>query len=163
MGPHFFKCGKFCELRRFLLDASASMGPHFFKCGKFIDKRFFLRPFFASMGPHFFKCGKVARPLHVFPRQCGFNGAALFQVRKALIFPPDFLVHSMLQWGRTFSSAESSTTVTCVPSPMWLQWGRTFSSAERNLQRLRDAFKLTLQWGRTFSSAERVDITIEAA
>ena len=62
----------------------------------------------ASMGPHFFKCGKGK-----------YEVTAEFAEVK-------------LQWGRTFSSAESKPA---KPSQLWrnlLQWGRTFSSAERN-------------------------------
>ena len=37
----------------------------------------------ASMGPHFFKCGSVPRPRRAVKFILGFNGAALFQVRKS--------------------------------------------------------------------------------
>ena len=84
------------------------------------------------MGPHFFKCGKIRRLLYQGQAKEGFNGAALFQVRKvhcwvsllakilsgfngAALFQvrkganiADFrLILPLLQWGRTFSSAES--------------------------------------------------------
>ena len=36
----------------------------------------------ASMGPHFFKCGKKRAQARTRARLRGFNGAALFQVRK---------------------------------------------------------------------------------
>ena len=38
----------------------------------------------ASMGPHSFKCGKVHVCVRARKSMIGFNGAALFQVRKAL-------------------------------------------------------------------------------
>ena len=85
----------------------ASMGPHFFKCGKrpaaacTAAKKALLqwgRTFSsaesagacgcdlaeagASMGPHFFKCGKWQPSSPAAKIRCGFNGAALFQVRK---------------------------------------------------------------------------------
>ena len=108
MGPHFFKCGKTAisselwtswpsfngaalfQVRKVNYESStlgksapASMGPHFFKCGK---SPISPSPAFngvASMGPHFFKCGKRGRK-------------ALWQT-----------ANHQLQWGRTFSSAES--------------------------------------------------------
>ena len=70
----------------------------------------------------------------VFPSSAvdllNFNGAALFQVRKALIGESIPAPPAALQWGRTFSSAESlpESPSTCIEGP--LQWGRTFSSAE---------------------------------
>ena len=110
----------------------------------------------ASMGPHFFKCGK---PRSWRKRKA--NGAAL-------------------QWGRTFSSAESRHQAAFSPRRGLLQWGRTFSSAESPKKKgnmtvtiiasmgphffkcgkspskpLRPTIFLKLQWGRTFSSAER--------
>ena len=108
------------------------------------------------MGPHFFKCGKCPRPqpLHPRPRR--------------------------LQWGRTFSSAESRQSAVRQPlREKALQWGRTFSSAESPFSESNDISILSrfngaalfqvrkvfqadlpfsaqslLQWGRTFSSAE---------
>ena len=102
------------------------------------------------MGPHFFKCGKNAGN--------SFNGAALFQVRKEGLCRWRRPMASALQWGRTFSSAERSASISqsvyqgrrfngaalfqvrkeacwtrlCCRSK-WLQWGRTFSSAESSL------------------------------
>ena len=85
---------------------------------------------------------------------------------------------SILQWGRTFSSAEIPTAnlfnavdhetsmgphfFKCgniaaqvfLLSREQLQWGRTFSSAEMSGQPEPSPIKTLLQWGRTFSSAE---------
>ena len=62
--------------------------------------------------------------------QLGFNGAALFQVRKAEMSITRRRATVWLQWGRTLSSAESSSSLRIgVPSSS-LQWGRTLSSAE---------------------------------
>ena len=65
----------------------------------------------ASMGPHFFKCGKCCRPIIGAKNSIpGFNGAALFQVRKVdEHYGLLGRVIDMLQWGRTFSSAERSS------------------------------------------------------
>ena len=61
----------------------------------------------ASMGPHSFKCGKF-RAVKCGPTEKkGFNGAALFQVRKDHIQLADCqMIRFRLQWGRTLSSAE---------------------------------------------------------
>ena len=74
------------------------------------------------MGPHSFKCGKKLAD--------GFNGAALFQVRKVQTPSTATLRPDRLQWGRTLSSAESTTTTTTKRYLLQLQWGRTLSSAE---------------------------------
>ena len=106
------------------------MGPHFFKCGKPLAPGTTTEEWRASMGPHFFKCGKADDLYRASHRFCGFNGAALFQVRKEGIrwrAPRDDF---RLQWGRTFSSAESATEVITIQCGIELQWGRTFSSAE---------------------------------
>ena len=59
------------------------------------------------MGPHFFKCGKSGyERLRRKETQC-FNGAALFQVRKDNTKTRQWKSFAQLQWGRTFSSAES--------------------------------------------------------
>ena len=111
----------------------ASMGPHFFKCGK-EAKEWMLESIkqMASMGPHFFKCGK-SKPKASGPRRVRrFNGAALFQVRKVDLLIAQLGDNEKLQWGRTFSSAESPHGILARLQPSKLQWGRTFSSAERS-------------------------------
>ena len=67
-----------------------------------------------------------------------------------------------LQWGRTFSSAESQLDqLQTRTSPPKLQWGRTFSSAESlDGGDDTDSPQVTLQWGRTFSSAESLQFFI---
>ena len=118
------------------------------------------------MGPHFFKCGN-SRWRHHHQGQ----------------------VHG-LQWGRTFSSAETRKTNTKMTTKIWpsmgphffkcgnsaivrtrptkdsvcLQWGRTFSSAETGRgKRPRGRGNIFLQWGRTFSSAETREVAAERA
>ena len=115
-------------------------------------------------------------------RQHRFNGAALFQVRKDKGAKLQDIWTDMLQWGRTFSSAERSRPLKVQRMDGELQWGRTFSSAESRhlppsgrspITRFNGAalFQVrkdkdiaediqeggTLQWGRTFSSAESAD------
>ena len=134
MGPHFFKCGKRGGRRYRALDRASSMGPHFFKCGKsrangsaapaparlqwgrtFSSAERIVHPllrrfaFRSSMGPHFFKCGKIVPSGRLNGFRIFFNGAALFQVRKVLEISPSSINKSCLQWGRTFSSAESAS------------------------------------------------------
>ena len=64
--------------------ANASMGPHFFKCGNWKCIPGTSPRYSASMGPHFFKCGNISEQL---------------AKRRAIL---------ALQWGRTFSSAETN-------------------------------------------------------
>ena len=63
----------------------------------------------ASMGPHFFKCGKGSNTTLVPAWTPCFNGAALFQVRKGRPIFSLLIIGNLLQWGRTFSSAESGS------------------------------------------------------
>ena len=63
----------------------------------------------ASMGPHSFKCGKAGSTKYGQRANIGFNGAALFQVRKVRGGVDSRRDHRELQWGRTLSSAESSS------------------------------------------------------
>ena len=135
MGPHFFKCGKTNRKASLLAVIGASMGPHFFKCGKFQFSHNCQWEYgSASMGPHFFKCGKQSLLAAKRANRFGFNGAALFQVRKTI-----------------FTRSQTR-------KPVWLQWGRTFSSAEKSsLGFQAQDIRIKLQWGRTFSSAEKVN------
>ena len=92
-----------------------------------------------SMGPHSFKCGKnMEREIEVAVAKA-FNGAALFQVRKATPIMEAFGDSSVLQWGRTLSSAESGRTDACLFSRPYLQWGRTLSSAESSFGNILNA------------------------
>ena len=134
---------------------SASMGPHSFKCGSPAN---FFRLFSltcllqwgrtlssaevdyvgrrkenfrkASMGPHSFKCGSFPSICVIWPFTSGFNGAALFQVRKFPPKPKNPIKRHWLQWGRTLSSAEVSSVPSGALFHVGLQWGRTLSSAE---------------------------------
>ena len=156
MGPHSFKCGKWRAFGRPLGCFATSMGPHSFKCGKqsrhlliqsielalqwgrtlssaerfstmrqvFLDNQ-------TSMGPHSFKCGKPSSLLSQIVQSPSFNGAALFQVRKAVVgagadggnASPSMGPHSF-KCGKLIMPLTTSSRV----RP--LQWGRTLSSAE---------------------------------
>ena len=83
MGPHSFKCGKHNRLNSNPYNRAASMGPHSFKCGKRVFNGMELRVFNGFNGAALFQVRKVSSRR----RQGGaddkrFNGAALFQVRK---------------------------------------------------------------------------------
>ena len=60
----------------------------------------------------------------------GFNGAALFQVRKLVRMLDADGDENGLQWGRTLSSAETAAEQGIPARLLRLQWGRTLSSAE---------------------------------
>ena len=83
-------------------------------------------------------------PRHRGPLRC-FNGAALFQVRIMRPQVVDRKTKTMLQWGRTFSSADKHPWTGSSFDFFQLQWGRTFSSADNpsgqaNRDRLLDSF-----------------------
>ena len=139
-----------------------SMGPHSFKCGKRSEEGKGTCREEPSMGPHSFKCGKQDWKYPDAPRFYSFNGAALFQVRKAgarlccweIDKPPSMGPHSFKcgKWNwRVWALARAAT----------------FNGAA--LFQVRKAGKLpqaqesllSLQWGRTLSSAERYETDIK--
>ena len=183
MGPHSFKCGKGDELPRPRGVANSFNGAALFQvrkeaCGlDWRGERSGLQwgrtlssaesvvvpagnmlGFHASMGPHSFKCGKLRRPRRISAIGTRFNGAALFQVRKADRRSLYMRRLVGLQWGRTLSSAERWQPRLPPSSVTSLQWGRTLSSAERTSAPDDKRNPPTLQWGRTLSSAERSKI-----
>ena len=110
-----------------------------------------------------------------------FNGAALFQVRKAQYIRTPRAREAALQWGRTLSSAESFGAALCFPLNALASMGpHSFKCGKRRLRRQRAGILLRasmgphsfkcgklvgapqrrrgalLQWGRTLSSAERL-------
>ena len=181
MGPHFFKCGKLVEatkcgngigrfngaaLFQVRKDAITRLGcmhrdgfngAALFQVRKAYNSKFHNRKKRrASMGPHFFKCGK-AIPFGMATREkTSFNGAALFQVRKDAVDLAKQILAAGLQWGRTFSSAESlkskGTSVSARKASMGPHFFKCGKMPGQN--RFRKIVKM-LQWGRTFSSAER--------
>ena len=60
-----------------------------------------------------------------------FNGAALFQVRIRVEHAVEISKAKLLQWGRTFSSADNADWKFVESVVIELQWGRTFSSADK--------------------------------
>ena len=132
----------------------------------------------ASMGPHSFKCGNSPHRRDGLRNNSGFNGAALFQVRKLVdsvlrrqLFRASMGPHSF-KCGNSFKLTNPAAE--CVrfngaalfqvrKRPLCqceidhtgqLQWGRTLSSAETNSSPDNRVTSFLLQWGRTLSSAE---------
>ena len=137
MGPHSFKCGKFLKKELMLkvlellqwgrtLSSAERCVPffNFSRCASLLQWGRTLSSaesrrsrtarsadHKASMGPHSFKCGKFNLRSSICGVRSCFNGAALFQVRKAELRPLNSARPKKLQWGRTLSSAESSAGV----------------------------------------------------
>ena len=84
MGPHSFKCGKLPPLSpEFVWDAT-SMGPHSFKCGKLDCLDSLLASPAALQWGRTLSSAESRLWIQGYARQWSdFNGAALFQVRKA--------------------------------------------------------------------------------
>ena len=108
------------------------------------------------MGPHFFKCGKRSGTNASSVTGFGFNGAALFQVRKVQVIREQGFRAASLQWGRTFSSAERSDTFfRPLYDRLRFNGAALFQVRKALAQPGRPTPFYLLQWGRTFSSAER--------
>ena len=181
MGPHSFKCGKSG------LDNAVANPGRLLQWGRTLssaERRETISCLAmwrcASMGPHSFKCGKDGERFQGVHDPAAFNGAALFQVRKAKAGLKKRPEERSLQWGRTLSSAESFANHAhswqiSYPSmgPHSFKCGKplrsagaknvapTFNGAAlfqvRKARGKYDRAKagLNLQWGRTLSSAER--------
>ena len=117
MGPHFFKCGKGhheCYMKTRL--NSLQWGRTFSSAESWLNYGGKAEESEASMGPHFFKCGKGrGHKGKKKSQESSFNGAALFQVRKGPTTRMSAMCFIVLQWGRTFSSAErKSISIVCL-------------------------------------------------
>ena len=157
MGPHSFKCGKKTHAdNKGDLKCLASMGPHSFKCGK-VTCAIQPEPVHqASMGPHSFKCGKCCPVRCRCKAQSRFNGAALFQVRKAANKRVFISSPQTLQWGRTLSSAERWIgKPPCSPLVCGFNGAALFQVRKVIQVDAKPRRVCPLQWGRTLSSAER--------
>ena len=179
MGPHSFKCGKrrihhqerqrdtalqwgrtlssaesYIFVRSHVYLILASMGPHSFKCGKRGCPRQNKQINRASMGPHSFKCGKRRLGFVAVLAQIGFNGAALFQVRKVIDLESAKKSPARLQWGRTLSSAERAESKANWQDRSYASMGPHSFKCGKRFARQVESGKKRLQWGRTLSSAE---------
>ena len=129
MGPHFFKCGKHSQAHRTCQAHVVFNGAALFQVRKVSGPTpTTARGTRSSMGPHFFKCGKMRTGLLNTYNTHVFNGAALFQVRKVLLL---LLLLLLLFNGAALFQVrkEIQTSLDCLLG-LRLQWGRTFSSAE---------------------------------
>ncbi len=135
MGPHSFKCGKRSRGARSPHgDTALQWGRTLSSAESGYDLVRFGAYSVASMGPHSFKCGKNKPSTGLSITVSSFNGAALFQVRKAphqrhhrreSCTPASMGPHS-------FKCGKAARMESSASSRKTLQWGRTLSSAERN-------------------------------
>ena len=89
------------------------------------------------MGPHFFKCGKFG---------------SYYPVRYS---------NRLLQWGRTFSSAEKAEfSVKQNEDGSRFNGAALFQVRKKDKKGIEMASIMALQWGRTFSSAENQRLII---
>ena len=132
MGPHFFKCGKGCRAPRLPQKPGAlQWGRTFSSAERFScrGRNSVLRR--ASMGPHFFKCGKSIDQKNKLRVRARFNGAALFQVRKVCVTATCDKAVTLASMGpHFFKCGKNVVAGFCLHVFYQLQWGRTFSSAE---------------------------------
>ena len=113
------------------VERAASMGPHSFKCGK-IFRLFWLSFWiFRFNGAALFQVRKAPETSHDCPLCIGFNGAALFQVRKAKEEESKAIAAIN---GRTLSSAESAVVEPNDSAARLAINGRTLSSAESTIR-----------------------------
>ena len=182
MGPHFFKCGKTLEEGAvWTLDGKASMGPHFFKCGKHFFKGFNGDALFQLQWGRTFSSAE-SHPARRLPFwECiSFNGAALFQVRKAGRCAEPSSARRSFNGAALFQVRKDkerkpagTRPISASMGPHFFKCGKEIDFCKRNFlsQRFNGAalFQVRkgtladgaswsldgLQWGRTFSSAER--------
>ena len=108
-------------------------------------------------GAALFQVRKVDLPTcqRVFALPC-FNGAALFQVRKGARLGSASQIRGWASMGpHSFKCGKNRLEPAWLGKEVKLQWGRTLSSAERiTSKRASGSLITSLQWGRTLSSAE---------
>ena len=109
------------------------------------------------MGPHFFKCGKDKGPRNRRAPNRGFNGAALFQVRKV-----DFRGGGAEAKKKGFNGAALFQVRKEHLGLLYRSRASRFNGAalfqvrKEPRKKKEGAESKALQWGRTFSSAERI-------
>ena len=102
------------------------MGPHFFKCGKIFPSDPELRLALSFNGAALFQVRKNCQGHRPGYGRGRFNGAALFQVRKKVKERKQIMQIKVLQWGRTFSSAEKAPLLIFPPAPARASMGPHF-------------------------------------
>ncbi len=138
-------------------EATASMGPHSFKCGKqgwLLDRDEYVAAL--QWGRTLSSAERSFEKRRSAPEEISFNGAALFQVRKAqLALRPPTDSRTRFNGAALFQVRKVRGLQKLSHSPKPLQWGRTLSSAEStSKEELEQIKQFLLQWGRTLSSAE---------
>jgi hypothetical protein len=92
------------------------------------------------------------------PRKIGhansFNGASVFQRRKADAYVPNVTYIEWLQWGLRLSTEEGSNHPKHEGSVMELQWGLRLSTEEGIPERKNCTVGVQLQWGLRLSTEE---------
>ena len=136
----------------------SSMGPHFFKCGKKIDWLFCRHTHAVFNGAALFQVRKDCQSVQPTTDPSFFNGAALFQVRKATVISIGSSPVELFNGAALFQVRKVAIRNSMAATGQVLQWGRTFSSAESQRPSISFARMAFLQWGRTFSSAESVQL-----
>ena len=111
MGPHFFKCGNEAPFHAYSPQLFCFNGAALFqvrKCSHLATGRQSLACF---NGAALFQVRKYDGDDHINDVAVSFNGAALFQVRKYPLSSLQEYLQVLLQWGRTFSSAEIASNL----------------------------------------------------
>ena len=157
------------------------MGPQSFDCGKGAVGWICSRCAAASMGPQSFDCGKPPATALARSQRSGFNGAAVFRLRKV----PWGEYHGgalvRLQWGRSLSTAErkpaapffdpqggfngaavfrlrkalEDSVVRCDERAS--MGPQSFDCGKDSMPFPSRANTVSLQWGRSLSTAERAN------
>ena len=158
MGPRFFNRGKVNLISQSGPVRFASMGPRFFNRGKTGRCLGTCRRILASMGPRFFNRGKRCISEGGRSGICRFNGASVFQPRKAPAYGCVPTCRRSLQWGLGFSTEESSTATTQPNSARRASMGPRFFNRGKTIRDWRLCqLPRRLQWGLGFSTEERSD------
>ena len=157
MGPHSFKCGKKGSPAEIWEDMKSLQWGRTLSSAERSQGSACRLPFLPCFnGAALFQVRKARRLGDFAPSACGFNGAALFQVRKEVHQETTSRNSHGLQWGRTLSSAESLLSIGLWKSPVRLasMGPHSFKCGKLGeATKRREAWR-GLQWGRTLSSAE---------
>ena len=129
---------------------SASMGPRFFNRGNGAIHRGIAHQDVASMGPRFFNRGNANEWNAGDIGAAGFNGAAVFQPRKRHGRTRVRRRHQGFNGAAVFQPRKRQLTVTGWGNISVLQWGRGFSTAETTFVKMGDALRIEASMGPRF-------------
>ena len=109
----------------------------------------------ASMGPRFFNRGRAATERSRTTSNSRFNGASVFQPRKAAGQDSQDTRQTRLQWGLGFSTEEGTVANVLRGEESLASMGPRFFNRGRTVGSLTmESCCLTLQWGLGFSTEE---------